>query len=350
MVLLCDAIPTPTDELAAIRYFCGNTELRDDLKEHEPRRAAFYKAAVALARAYANIRDELEAAGYSSADRVRIKRQVEHSMQLRDTIRNASGESLDLKAYEADMRHLLDNYIQADEARVISPFEEVGMIDLIVKSGMSAGVSSLPGHMQHNPEVIAETIENNVRSTIIKTRLSDPVNYEKMSALLDDIIADRKSRAIEYEAYLKHIADLARQLVEGPSGDIPDVLKRKPALWAVYNFLQRECNPAAAETRSTGVIAESGISYTADDEATLQLARAAHDAILRVRPDSWRNIGPRENVIKRVLFELLKENDTVERLFPIIKAQTEYEACLSISWGLVTSQLMWCVRISRISI
>ncbi len=125
---------------------------------------------------------------------------------------------------------------------------------------MSAGVSSLPGHMQHNPEVIAETIENNVRSTIIKTRLSDPVNYEKMSALLDDIIADRKSRAIEYEAYLKHIADLARQLVEGPSGDIPDVLKRKPALWAVYNFLQRECNPAAAETRSTGVIAESGIS------------------------------------------------------------------------------------------
>ena len=27
---------------------------------------------------------------------------------------------IDLKAYEADMRHLIDTYIEADEARIIS--------------------------------------------------------------------------------------------------------------------------------------------------------------------------------------------------------------------------------------
>ena len=34
----------------------------------------------------------------------------------------ASGEKLDLKTYEADMRHLIDTYIQAEDSRRIDPF------------------------------------------------------------------------------------------------------------------------------------------------------------------------------------------------------------------------------------
>ena len=45
-------------------------------------------------------------------------------VKLRDMIRNASGETLDLKAYEADMRHLIDTYIEAKEPRKISPFDD----------------------------------------------------------------------------------------------------------------------------------------------------------------------------------------------------------------------------------
>ena len=37
----------------------------DDLKEREPKRAALYHAVVSFVRAYANIADELEAAGYT---------------------------------------------------------------------------------------------------------------------------------------------------------------------------------------------------------------------------------------------------------------------------------------------
>ena len=33
--------------------------------------------------------------------------------KLRDMVRNASGETIDLKAYEADMRQLIDTYIEA---------------------------------------------------------------------------------------------------------------------------------------------------------------------------------------------------------------------------------------------
>ena len=60
IALLCEPVEPPQGELEHIHYFCGNTEIPEDLKEREPQRAALYKATVALVRAYANIADELE--------------------------------------------------------------------------------------------------------------------------------------------------------------------------------------------------------------------------------------------------------------------------------------------------
>ena len=95
----------PKGELQYIHYFCGNTEIASDLKEREPQRTALYQATVALVRAYANIADQLDTAGYSTSEIRRIKEQVDHYLKVREVIRQASGETLDLKAYEADMRH-----------------------------------------------------------------------------------------------------------------------------------------------------------------------------------------------------------------------------------------------------
>ncbi len=92
--------------------------------------------------------------------------------------------------------------------------------------------------MKGNKDAVAETIENNVRSKIIKEHLSDPAYYEKMSALLDEIIAARKARAIEYEEYLKRIAALAQRVQAGQADDTPEPLKNSPALRALYNNLK----------------------------------------------------------------------------------------------------------------
>jgi hypothetical protein len=61
-------------------------------------------------RAYANVADQFEVAGYSEPDIARIKQQLQHDLNVREIIRRASGESLDLKAYEADMRHLSTHF------------------------------------------------------------------------------------------------------------------------------------------------------------------------------------------------------------------------------------------------
>ena len=44
----------------------------------------------------------------------------------------------------------------------------------------------------------------------------------------------------------------------------------------------------------------------------------------RVRPDAWRGVMPKERVIMQALFEIVGDEDEEERLFAIIKAQSEY--------------------------
>jgi type I restriction enzyme R subunit len=172
--LLCEPVQPPKGELEHIHYFCGNTEIPDDLKEHDPQRVALYKSTAALARAFANISDDLPAAGYSESQITEIKTEVDSYLKLRELIRRASGETIDLKAYEADMRHLIDTYIQADEPRLISDFGEIGLLDLIVKSGIGEAINQLPAGIKGNRDAVAETIANNVRSKIIKEHLNDP--------------------------------------------------------------------------------------------------------------------------------------------------------------------------------
>jgi type I restriction enzyme R subunit len=296
LALLCEPVEPPKGELEHIHYFCGNSEIAADLKEREPQRAALYKATVALVRAYANIADDLEPAGYSAADINRVRQQIKTYLDIREIVRKASGESLDLKPFEADMRHLIDTYIEADEPRRISPFDNMGLLELIVKTGIGAAIGGLPDGLKADKEAVAETIENNVRSKIIKEHLSDPEFYTKMSALLDEIIRFRKEKADKYEEYLLRIAALAKTVVAGKGDDMPTALDT-PGKRALFNNL--------------------GLNEA--------LALKIDDTVKRTRPDGWRGIQPRENIIKGALLPLLGHDMVeVERVFLIIKQQQEY--------------------------
>ncbi|HXH37773.1 MAG TPA: restriction endonuclease subunit R, partial [Thermoanaerobaculia bacterium] len=248
-------------------------------------------------------------------DIVRIKGQLKHYLDVREIVRKASGETLDLKAYEADMRHLIDTYIEADEPRKISPFDGMSLLDLIANTGMANAINSLSG-LKGNHDAIAETIENNVRRKIIKEQLTDPAFYETMSALLDEIIAARKAKAIEYEEYLKRIAEIAKRVEAGLAEDTPEQLKKSPALRALYNNLKGKGYPAAATQR----VADRSES----DDPALELALTIDAEVKRVRPDGWRDVQAREQVIKAALFGILRDTTDVERIFLIVRAQSEY--------------------------
>ena len=56
----------------------------------------------------------------------------------------------------------------------------------------------------------------------------------------------------------------------------------------------------------------------------LVLALKIDSAVKLARPDGWRGVQAKELVIKRALYDVLKDVDEVERLFLIIYAQPEY--------------------------
>ncbi|MCB9169980.1 MAG: HsdR family type I site-specific deoxyribonuclease [Flavobacteriales bacterium] len=295
VALHVEPVQPPKSELDHIHYFCGNIEIETDLKEREPIRAGLYKAVAGLVRAYANIADELEAAGYSTSDIERIKNDLDRYLKLREVIRHAAGETIDLKSYEADMRHLLDTYIDASEPRKISPFEDIPLLELLQKTGLDEVIAQLPEGIRSNKDAIAETIANNVRSKIIKDHLNDPAFYERMSILLAEILADLRERKKEYAESLRRLLDLANRVQEGVAEGTPASLDTRGKR-ALYNNLDK-------------------------DEA---LALRVHEAILKSRPDGWRGIHAREQKIKNTLFQILGLETAVERIFPIIKQQPEY--------------------------
>jgi type I restriction enzyme R subunit len=293
--LLAEPVAPPMDELAILHYFCGNTESPEDLQEREPIRMAYYKAVAELTRAYAALANELSEAGFSAAEANRITRQRDKALDWRQVIRLGAGENLDIKAYEADMRYLIDSYIEADLPRKISAFDDIGLLELIVKTGVAEAIGQQFGKAASNRKVVQETIENNTRRTIINERANDPAFYDRMSQVLDEIIRFRKQQAHAYEEYLRRVADLARQLHQRTSDSTPTELDTpgKRALWSNLN-------------------------------GDVELAIRIDSTVLEARPDGWRGVQAKEQRIKAALFDVLQDAAEVERLFPILVAQTGY--------------------------
>ncbi len=293
--LICEPVPNPRSDADYRYYFCGNSELPEDLKQREFLRQELYKKTVAFIRAYANLADEMDAAGYNAHEIQHIENRLKFYTELRESIKNASGEKLDMKDYEADMRHLIDNYLQADEPRKISEFESLSLLEIIVKAGLDKAKETLPDTIKKDQEAMAETIENNVRTKIVKEHLSDPVFFEKMSLLLSEIIKQRKAKAITYEEYLKQIAQLAKQVQEGKTSDTPKELNT-PAKVVLYHYFDNDVDKALM----------------------------VHDIVLEYAPSGWKGDSAKENKIKEEIYKKLNDFDETVKVFDVIKEQDEF--------------------------
>jgi type I restriction enzyme R subunit len=230
-------LPKGTSEY--VRFFCGNPQNPEDLKDTEPKRVALYKATITLIRAYANIADNLEEAGYTANEIVNINSDLKHFESLRKEIQLASGDYVDLKQYEPAMRYLIDAYIGAEESRLISNFDDLSLVELIVEKGKDA-LEKLPKAIRRNKEAMAETIENNLRRVIIEESPTNPMYYEKMSVLLDELIKLRREEALNYEKYLDKIVELTRKTKRpDTSTEYPSTINTKPKR-ALYDNLNKD--------------------------------------------------------------------------------------------------------------
>ncbi|MEJ6076945.1 HsdR family type I site-specific deoxyribonuclease [Vibrio sp. 1-Bac 57] len=256
---LCEPVKAPRHTTDFIHYFCGKSgvELTEEegRSEKEALRLTLYKAVAKLLRSYANLANEMEQAGYSVAEAEKVKQAVIYFEKVRDEVKVASGDLLEMKRFEPAMRGLLDMYIRADDTEILMDFEELGLIDLVVNNN-GEGLDSLPEGVKGDEEAMAEAIENNVRKTIVDENPVNPKYYDQMSTLLDDIIKLRREKALDYQTYLEEIKALARKVVN-PTGyskaNYPDTVD-SAAKQALYD------NLGSDEVLTTKI--DSAVRYT----------------------------------------------------------------------------------------
>jgi type I restriction enzyme R subunit len=288
---MCEPV-FPKDEPNYIRFFCGNPEFKEDLKKTEEKRIALYKAVVTLIRAYANVANEMPKIGYSETETAKIKAEVQYYSDLRDTIKQASGDYIDLKRFEPGMRQLMDMYLNANSSKKISDFENKTLVELIVH--LSEPAPQYKGGKSH--QAVAETIENNVRKVVNEESQTNPKYFEKMSKLLDELIKQRTEETLDYEAYLAKIKELSEQITN-PSGgaNYPDSINSR-AKQALYDNLE-------------------------NNEA---LANLLHKTILDNKLDGWRDGGIKEKKLMLAVNLIIQDTDMTLSVMEIIKAQNEY--------------------------
>ena len=293
---LCEDVEYPRETQQFLHYFCAkNTENKEELKDNEPKRVALYKSVASLMRAYANLANEMIKAGYTKDQANMIKSQVTYYEKVRSEVKLASGDYIDLKTYEPAMRHLIDTYIDAKESEVLSAFDEISLVDLMVKKG-SDFVDDLPKDMKKNKETVAETIENNVRRLIIDETPTNPKYFEKMSLLLDEIIKNRKDEVIGYKNYLEKMANLAKQA-------------KHP----------EESSQYSEKTNKT-----AGLRALFDNIGDEDVAVSVHEDVVAYKPDAWRGHKIKERKVRNLIKKYISDEELLEKVFDIVVKQKEY--------------------------
>ncbi len=92
---LCEPVEPPRDSDAHRHYFCDGGK---GLAANERKRLTLYRAVAAFVRAYANLANEMTEAGYTETERQTIRDEVGHYEKVRQEIKLASGDYVDLRS------------------------------------------------------------------------------------------------------------------------------------------------------------------------------------------------------------------------------------------------------------
>lgn len=310
---LCEPVSLPCEVEQFLHYFCGDASNPSALNETAALRTSFYKAIAVFFRAFAAIAQHLGEAGYSDVEAAALQKDVEYYGDVRAAIKKHSGEELDIKPYEADMRHLINTYIQADPSADLGGLGEMSLTDLIIKTGIHDAIAKkLNEKGKLTTNAIADGIINNVRKTIVRDHLMDPRFYDQMSVLLDDLIRQSRADTAAYEDFLRKAEALTRQLsARQPEAGVPAILHGKQEAGVLFNNL--------------GSIAASTFQCPANDNDKAALALLIDLAVRERAPAAWKGDHTKEAQVLNALFPFLdRDREATLALFEIIKNQPGY--------------------------
>ena len=291
---LCEGVEYPRGKLEYQHYFCGESGQDEDMDDAFARlREKLYKLVGRLVRAFAEWKPRMNDAGYSASEQETRDKRVSFYLALRDEIGRASGDFIDLKAYEPGMRYLIDNYIAAADSQKIGMLDDFTLLDFILsQEGNLENEDDTAGQ-----ESAAESIENNIRKKVVERMVINPAYYARMSAILEQLMIDRKKGVIQYSELLDAYVELAKNATKPEENThYPESIRGHGGLRALYD----NCGE--------------------DEVYALKL----HKAIMKAKQDGFRNNPAKENRIKRALYQIVNDDNEVERIYRIVVEQEEY--------------------------
>lgn len=301
---LVENVDAPKADTDFIAYFCG-----DDSEDAEKtaRRDTLYVLTASLSRSFASCCDKLVSNyGYSEDDVDYLRSEISGYNKIKEMIKLASCDYIDLKPYEVDMRYILDTYVRAEDTKVVSELGNMSLVELLLQGKTTTPVDlikDLPG----NNEAKAETIDNNLQHEIVKKMSSNSVYYGKLSEMLKRIIMQRKIEAMSYEEYLRQVVELAEAILHPEThGSYPDEIKDSAARRALYDYF------------------EENADLTIDVDSAIRKS---------IQPEWKRNFQKQQRIrlaiYKKLLLHMYTEDSATEEtnnVFDITQRQEEYDA------------------------
>lgn len=306
---LFQQVPNKNDDSSCIQFFCGDDYVESEERERRAKRDTLYALVASLSRSFAACCDRLVSDyGYTETDVEDVRTKVSNYSKIKDMIRLASCDYIDLKPYEADMRYILDTYIRAKESTTISKLGDMSIVELLLNSPTTSPSEIFDGLTgSHNAK--AEIIENNLQFEIVRRIDSNPVYYGKLSEKLQQIILQRRIEAMAYEEYLRQVEELARSIVNPYDEDeYPEGINGNQPAMVFYDYFEGVGKAALA----------------------LSVDKAVRDAI---RP-SWKSNQQVQQLIKQAIYKALLADGwsddaavaDVEHLFEfVVQKQPDYD-------------------------
>ena len=294
--ILCEDVKPPKDMEEYRHFFCGiNLDPLKNIDEAEAYsrlRKKFYILVGRLANSLANLRSQYTSYNYTEAEWAEKDTLTKKYIEIRNDIRLASSDHIDLKAYEPGMRHLIDTYIAAKDSKKLIEMDDITLLDIIeyYRDELTTGKKKIR-------QSAAEKIENNIRRKIVDQIDINPEYYKRLSAILDELIKKREMETIEYSELLNRYIQLAKEVEQSDTDSkYPESIAQSKAKRALYD------------------------NYGKDEALTNQLYEAIIDNI----QEGFRHNDAKSKRIKGALYNILQDDSKVDEMFDLICKQDEF--------------------------
>ena len=207
---ICANVPQPRNVDCFFAYFVYDPvstpieEQQAAIIENMSKREMFYDAVRTLVGRYLAIATQMEDAGYTVEQAKEIYAKVKDYDELRSAIMLRSGDNTDLKQYNAMMRQLLDQYVQAPRSEVLEKFSDFSFLDII---DANRSAEEIAEELEKDEKdyggqpAAAETITSTVRRYIVRKRDANPAYYDKLSERLNKLLEELQDMKEEVGSY-----------------------------------------------------------------------------------------------------------------------------------------------------